>query len=851
MTLRWAKAAKKRQKVALARLILGWQDVRKMNASDNQFSLTRTALSTCGRAKNQIPISTMVSPLLLLRFRGDGVRRVASFLTVVPLCLLAGFAARAGLGPNQALPILGGEFSVFNDSPPPSAARQFIFSLPDSALLTNVPPTLSPEPIGLVTNLYDPANPVYFSFGEGVWVRPDPSTPAMERDCPQPQGPPIHATGQGGASLGVFGGVMVRMQPTLNAELANRILPAMGNDPAISSYTFSPITLVYTITNGSFNGQTVTLKGVMAYGSGQNTNDLPGYDENWTGELFLALDWGTDPLGFKEFALIQCVLTAGVTTDDSDCLPLTDVSPVFLGSANASSYFASVWQALLGQVASGSMHLQGPIPELLFLYDFTGVNSVTPAQTLPPGTLDLSTVFPLPSFGASGYTNANKFINQYDAGVAFSLPKRFNPPNPVPSPSGFTPGGNACGPTALGMALYANQVASVDARSVFDNTTTKGLAVGNNIDNAFDFCRAEYWLANRPIVAYNYSSPSPLPSGTVVSYRNATGASPTASAITATWKDIDSLLGNKQPIVIRTDLGLGVSLGGGHCILLLGLGHNDDFGQLYHTKGDYYIVADPAGHYFANTDGTHYDLIANLRYVDAGINYGGWFAMYPKELLHQRTYDKHAGNYRLTGITIGAAFHSPSVHVVAHSPVVVLLTDPLGRQTGVMPDGTVVQDIPNSYFEPAVMDEEEDGVSSYDPNGPKEVELDDPIDGVYQVQLTGTNSGSFVLDWNVLNTNGVAADSQTFSGTVTNGQHLTYTFTVKLGGTPSLQYLVNNGALALFWPTNATGFGLQTTTNLSSPTSWVAATGALSVLNGEYTVTNTFSNPLRFFRLKQ
>jgi hypothetical protein len=51
VALRWAKAAKKRQKVALARLILGWQDVRKMNASENQFSLTRAAPSASGHPK--------------------------------------------------------------------------------------------------------------------------------------------------------------------------------------------------------------------------------------------------------------------------------------------------------------------------------------------------------------------------------------------------------------------------------------------------------------------------------------------------------------------------------------------------------------------------------------------------------------------------------------------------------------------------------------------------------------------------------------------------------------------------------------------------------------------------------
>jgi hypothetical protein len=43
--------------LALARLILGWQDVRKMNASKNQFSLTRAAPSARKRAKNQILIN--------------------------------------------------------------------------------------------------------------------------------------------------------------------------------------------------------------------------------------------------------------------------------------------------------------------------------------------------------------------------------------------------------------------------------------------------------------------------------------------------------------------------------------------------------------------------------------------------------------------------------------------------------------------------------------------------------------------------------------------------------------------------------------------------------------------------
>lgn len=42
--------------MALARLILGWQDVREMHASGSQFSFTRAAPSNGGRVKDQILI---------------------------------------------------------------------------------------------------------------------------------------------------------------------------------------------------------------------------------------------------------------------------------------------------------------------------------------------------------------------------------------------------------------------------------------------------------------------------------------------------------------------------------------------------------------------------------------------------------------------------------------------------------------------------------------------------------------------------------------------------------------------------------------------------------------------------
>ena len=58
----------------------------------------------------------------------------------------------------------------------------------------------------------------------------------------------------------------------------------------------------------------------------------------------------------------------------------------------------------------------------------------------------------------------------------------------------------------------------------------------------------------------------------------------------------------------------------------------------------------------------------------------------------------------------------------------------------------------------------------------------------------------------------------------------------------------SDSALVLTWPTNLTGFTLQSTTNLAAET-WAASLPAPVVLNGQYTVTNPISGPRQFFRL--
>lgn len=67
---------------------------------------------------------------------------------------------------------------------------------------------------------------------------------------------------------------------------------------------------------------------------------------------------------------------------------------------------------------------------------------------------------------------------------------------------------------------------------------------------------------------------------------------------------------------------------------------------------------------------------------------------------------------------------------------------------------------------------------------------------------------------------------------------------------PVMTILPSNRNLVLTWPTNATGFVLQSTTNLASPV-WTTNSAAPVVLNGQNTVTNLISGTPQFFRLSQ
>jgi PKD repeat protein len=57
------------------------------------------------------------------------------------------------------------------------------------------------------------------------------------------------------------------------------------------------------------------------------------------------------------------------------------------------------------------------------------------------------------------------------------------------------------------------------------------------------------------------------------------------------------------------------------------------------------------------------------------------------------------------------------------------------------------------------------------------------------------------------------------------------------------------GTLTLAWPTNAVGYALQYTTNLSPPVVWRPFSSGSSIINGQYVATSLTSGPQMFFRL--
>jgi hypothetical protein len=69
--------------------------------------------------------------------------------------------------------------------------------------------------------------------------------------------------------------------------------------------------------------------------------------------------------------------------------------------------------------------------------------------------------------------------------------------------------------------------------------------------------------------------------------------------------------------------------------------------------------------------------------------------------------------------------------------------------------------------------------------------------------------------------------------------------------TPQLTITPAGANVVLTWPTNATGFTLESTANLGSLAVWSTNSPAPVVVSGQNTVTNPISGSQMFFRLSQ
>jgi alpha-tubulin suppressor-like RCC1 family protein len=68
---------------------------------------------------------------------------------------------------------------------------------------------------------------------------------------------------------------------------------------------------------------------------------------------------------------------------------------------------------------------------------------------------------------------------------------------------------------------------------------------------------------------------------------------------------------------------------------------------------------------------------------------------------------------------------------------------------------------------------------------------------------------------------------------------------------PSLNARPNGNELIFSWPTNAPGFTLQSTLDLTPPVTWLDSTGVPTVIGAHFTLTNTTSGGNHFFRLRK
>jgi uncharacterized repeat protein (TIGR03803 family) len=109
------------------------------------------------------------------------------------------------------------------------------------------------------------------------------------------------------------------------------------------------------------------------------------------------------------------------------------------------------------------------------------------------------------------------------------------------------------------------------------------------------------------------------------------------------------------------------------------------------------------------------------------------------------------------------------------------------------------------------------------------------------IQFSTNSDGAFPVG-------GLILSGNTLYGTASEGGSSGFGTVFSLSVPPQLAIIPTKANIILMWPTNATGFALQSATNLISPV-WTTNSPAPVVVNRENTVTNPISSTQQFFRL--
>lgn len=197
---------------------------------------------------------------------------------------------------------------------------------------------------------------------------------------------------------------------------------------------------------------------------------------------------------------------------------------------------------------------------------------------------------------------------------------------------------------------------------------------------------------------------------------------------------LDQYLNQNNPVIAKANAGRG-GINRSHFFVI-----NDKLSSTYAVK-------DP---YWYNTENLIDDRIGNyIRNYENGFD-------------GLRIYKKG------DGIAQGA------IIIVLGSPAELLITDSLGRKLGKDINGIEYNEIPNaSYFEDGFDDPASENLSFQERN--KLIQILEPADGNYQLQVTGTGEGDYSLDYNFYDIQG-SNNHQKFQSETAPGYIAQYNF---------------------------------------------------------------------------